>query len=112
MNNVAAYLAKQAQSQPQGLAVIAPKHGPADAAIHFDQSTFAELSRESDAVCHYFQANGLKRGDRVLLMVKPGLDLIRIVFALFKMGAVPVTIDPGMGLKGFLRCVQKVSPLF
>lgn len=112
VNNVAAYLAKQAQSQPQGLAVIAPKNGPADATIRFEQRSFAELSRESDAVCHYFQANGLKRGDRVLLMVKPGLDLIRIVFALFKMGAVPVTIDPGMGLKGFLRCVQKSQPTF
>ena len=46
----------------------------------------------------------------MLLMVKPGLDLIRIVFALFKIGAVPVVIDPGMGLGGFLRCVQHSRP--
>jgi acyl-CoA synthetase (AMP-forming)/AMP-acid ligase II len=43
-------------------------------------------------------------------MVKPGLDLIRIVFALFRMGAVPIVIDPGMGLKRFLRCVRHSQP--
>ena len=44
-------------------------------------------------------------------MVRPGLDLIRIVFALFKMGAVPIVIDPGMGLKKFLRCVRHSKPV-
>ena len=43
-------------------------------------------------------------------MVKPGLDLICIVFALFKIGAVPIVIDPGMGLRGFLRCVKHSKP--
>lgn len=112
MNNVSAYLAKQAESQPQGVAVIAPLKGPASKPIRCTQKTFAALAAESDAVCHAFSARGMRRGDRVLLMVKPGLDLIRIVFALFKMGAVPVTIDPGMGLKGFLRCVEKSQPQF
>ena len=43
-------------------------------------------------------------------MVKPGLDLILIVFALFRMGAVPIVIDPGMGLRSFLRCVKHSQP--
>jgi acyl-CoA synthetase (AMP-forming)/AMP-acid ligase II len=112
VNNVAAYLAQQADSQPEGVAVIAPLKGAPTAEIRFEQRTFAELNAESDAVCHYFTRQGMRRGDRVLLMVKPGLDLIRIVFALFKMGAVPVTIDPGMGLRGFLRCVQQSQPRY
>ena len=56
-----------------------------------------------DALMHQFLSSGLKRGTRVLLMVKPGLDLIQIVFALLKLGAVPVVIDPGMGLGRFLN---------
>lgn len=43
-------------------------------------------------------------------MVKPGLPLIEICFAFFKLGAVPVVIDPGMGLTGFLRCVKRTEP--
>jgi hypothetical protein len=34
-----------------------------------------------------------------------------VVFALFKMGAVPIVIDPGMGLKKFLRCVRHSKPM-
>ena len=33
-----------------------------------------------------------------------------MVFALFKVGAVPVLIDPGMGWRGFLRRVAEVEP--
>ena len=61
-------------------------------------------------MAHYLEAKGIGRGSRVLLMVRPGLDLIRIVFALFKIGAVPIVIDPGMGLKKFLRCVRHSRP--
>jgi acyl-coenzyme A synthetase/AMP-(fatty) acid ligase len=43
-------------------------------------------------------------------MVKQGLPLIAAVFALFKLGAVPIVIDPGMGRKSFLRCVARSRP--
>ena len=43
-------------------------------------------------------------------MVRPGLELIVLVFALFQLGAVPVVIDPGMGLKNFRACVARTRP--
>jgi acyl-CoA synthetase (AMP-forming)/AMP-acid ligase II len=43
-------------------------------------------------------------------MVKPGLSLVSVCFALFKVGAVPIVIDPGMGLKSFLKCVRRSQP--
>jgi acyl-CoA synthetase (AMP-forming)/AMP-acid ligase II len=43
-------------------------------------------------------------------MVRPGLPLIAAVFGLFALGAVPVIIDPGMGLKSFLACVARSRP--
>jgi len=43
-------------------------------------------------------------------MLRQGLPLIAAVFALFKLGAVPIVIDPGMGLKNFLRCVDRSRP--
>ena len=67
-----------------------------------------ELEQEASATAYYLADSGVQRGTRVLLMVKPGLDLIRIVFALFKIGAVPVVIDPGMGLGGFLHVVCNI----
>ena len=46
------------------------------------------------------------------LAVKPGLELVLIIFALFKLAAVPVVIDPGMGRKNFLTSVKRTGPEF
>ena len=108
--NVAYFLAEQAQRQPQCVAVRAPCGRAADGSICYQERSFAQLNAEACATAHYLTAKGVRRGSRVLLMVRPGLDLIRIVFALFRMGAVPVVIDPGMGLRQFLRCVRSAQP--
>ncbi len=44
------------------------------------------------------------------MLVRPGLELILLAFALFRIGAVPVIIDPGMGIRGFLGCVKQSQP--
>lgn len=72
--------------------------------------SFARLDRDSDACAAWLESLGVRPGMRVLLMVKPGLDLILCTFALFKLGAPPVAIDPGMGLKNFLKCVETTAP--
>ncbi|MEM1222610.1 MAG: fatty acid CoA ligase family protein [Verrucomicrobiota bacterium] len=110
ISNVAHFLAEQAIAQPDEPAVRAPFGKEKDGRIRYVEKTFAELEDQASATAHLFLAKGIQRGTRVLLMVKPGLDLIRIVFALFKLGSVPVVIDPGMGLKGFLRGVRHVKP--
>src|SRR6185295_9403250 len=71
---------------------------------------FAELDAEVAAWCERLTKAGVRRGDRVLVMVRQGLPLIAAVFALFKLGAVPVIIDPGMGRKNFLACVARSRP--
>ncbi len=39
-----------------------------------------------------------------------GLDFVALTFALFKLGAVPGLIDPGMGRANLLHCVGRVRP--
>jgi acyl-CoA synthetase (AMP-forming)/AMP-acid ligase II len=109
-HNVAHFLAEQAVRQPDAAAVRAPVGRAADGSIQYVARSFAELEADASAAAHYLNQIGVRRGTRVLLMVKPGLDLIRIVFALFKVGAVPIVIDPGMGLMRFLRCVRHSQP--
>ncbi|PXA04668.1 peptide synthase [Coraliomargarita sinensis] len=109
-HNVAHFLAAQARRQPDGPAVRAPDGREAEGSIKYISRSFAELEADASAVAHYLSELGVCRGTRVLLMVKPGLDLIRIVFALFKIGAVPIVIDPGMGLRRFLKCVRHSRP--
>jgi acyl-CoA synthetase (AMP-forming)/AMP-acid ligase II len=109
--NVARFLVSMAMAQPDHCAVRAPeKRRHAAAPLRYRSETFAELEASSNAVARALVAGGLQRGQRTLLMVKPGLDLIQICFALFKVGAIPVVIDPGMGLKNFLSCVRRTEP--
>lgn len=72
--------------------------------------SFRELDAEVDAWVARLAAKGVRRGDRVLVMVRQGLPLIAAAFALFKLGAVPVIIDPGMGRENFLACVARSRP--
>jgi len=110
--NVARFLPERARAQPTACAVRAPiGDDPAQPGrIAYTERNFAELDAEADAAARLFQARGIVRGTRVLVLVSPGLDLLRCVFALFKIGSVPVLIDPGMGLKNFLTCVRRSEP--
>jgi acyl-CoA synthetase (AMP-forming)/AMP-acid ligase II len=108
--NIARHLITMAASRPEGLALLVPRGRKSSGEIDYLSLTFAELATEVDAWRHDLQRRGVHRGDRVLVMVKPGLPLIALAFALFQLGAVPVIIDPGMGLKNFLGCVTSSRP--
>ena len=109
-HNVAHFLAQQASLLPDKPAVRLPACHDKSGLVTYAERSFLQLEQEASAVAQILSAKGIQRGTRVLLMVKPGLDLICIVFALFKIGAVPIVIDPGMGLRGFLRCVKHSKP--
>ena len=107
--NVASCLPRMAEKMPDKQAVIFSRRrypGGSFASFHL---TFSQLDKESSRYALGLQKMGIKKGQRVLLMVK-GPDFITLAFALFKMGAIPILIDPGMGLSGLLKCIKQVEP--
>ena len=108
--NIARHLPLMAARQPDQPAIKIPRGRTGDGRIDYLTLTFAELDAEVNAWVGRLSARGVQRGDRVLVMVKQGLPLIAAAFALFKLGAVPVIIDPGMGRKNFLGCVARSKP--
>ena len=72
--------------------------------------TFHQLDQDSDRLARGLERAGIGRGIRTILMVKPSLDFFIIIFALFKAGAVPVVVDPGMGLKRMISCLKESRP--
>jgi olefin beta-lactone synthetase len=99
-----------AAAQPAATALKVPRGRSAAGAIDYLSLDFAELRAETDAWCARLSSRGVRRGDRTLVMVRPGLPLIASAFALFKIGAVPIIVDPGMGLRNFLACVERSRP--
>ena len=108
--NIALTLSQQARQQPDQLAVICPQGRDLYGHVRYLQLSCRQLERESDQRAWALQRLGLRPGMRTVLMVPPGLDFFSLTFALFKLGAVPVLIDPGMGLRNIRNCLQQVQP--
>ena len=105
--NVATNLARMAVEQPYKMAVVCPSGKDKKGNTTYTHLTFRQLQRESDCLAHGLLASGIRRGTRTILMVKPGLEFFALTFALFKVGAVPVVVDPGMGVKRMLNCLSE-----
>jgi len=73
--------------------------------------TFQELDSLSDRIAHGLGDAGIGRGARTVLMVRPGPEFFALTFALFKLGAVPVLIDPGLGVKNLKACLVEAEPV-
>jgi len=108
--NIARHLGLMAAASPATPALKIPRGRTPAGDIDYLTLTFAELAAEVAAWQIRLTAAGIRPGDRTLLMVRQGLPLIAAAFALFALGAVPVVIDPGMGLKNFLACVARSRP--
>jgi acyl-CoA synthetase (AMP-forming)/AMP-acid ligase II len=52
---------------------------------------------------------GIGKGTKTVLMLRPGPDLFAVLFALLKLGAVPVVVDPGMGVRRMLHCYRSAG---
>ena len=109
--NIAARLARQALLQPNQVAIAAPA-GPyrAGTVRPYRQLTFSQLELHTSSLAAGLQALGIQPGMRIVLAVRFGMDFISLVFALLKTGAVVVLVDPGMGRKNLISCLEQSEP--
>src|SRR5215467_3961393 len=108
--NIAAALVTMAEAQPQTLALAQPFGRDRHERIRYRHYTYRELNAESDALARGLEHIGIRRGVRTVLMVTPSLEFFTLTFALFKVGAVLVLIDPGMGTKNLGVCLAEARP--
>ncbi|MFK5926020.1 MAG: fatty acid CoA ligase family protein [Desulfuromusa sp.] len=108
--NIAAHLPAMAAKQPATAAVHFPYKRNKNNQPLYQSLTYAELDQKSNRIAVALESIGIGRGVRTVLMVKPSLDFFALTFALFKVGAVPVLIDPGMGIKNLKTCLAEAEP--
>ncbi len=101
--NIGAALRERAEELGDAIALVEAATGKT--------LSFRELNRRADAFAWSLQQKGVRPGERVMLMVRPSADFIGLSFALFKLGAVVLLIDPGMGYANLRRCIAGVKPL-
>ena len=105
--NVAHYLRTMARVQPYRRAVVYPAGHDHNGRVAYSHLTFRQLDRESDCFAHGLMKAGVTKGTRTIVMLKPSLEFFALTFAMFKVGAVPVMVDPGMGVRRMLSCLSE-----
>jgi acyl-CoA synthetase (AMP-forming)/AMP-acid ligase II len=108
--NVAVHLRQMAHKQPHKRAVVVSHRRDRHGRVAYAHLTFQQLELESDRLAFGLERAGISRGTRTILMVRPGLDFFALVFAIFKIGAIPVVVDPGMGVRRMVECFKETRP--
>ena len=94
LENITVYLSRNSEKYPDKPAMLHPR-----------LLSFEELNREVDYYAAGLKASGIHRGTHTILLVSAGPEFFILCFALFRIGAVPVMIDPGMGTRAMARAL-------
>lgn len=72
--------------------------------------SFSGLDSEISLLADGLSSAGIKPGLHVALMVPPSIEFVTLTFALFRVGAVIVLIDPGIGPANMRTCLEESRP--
>ncbi|MFZ9310714.1 MAG: fatty acid CoA ligase family protein [Arenimonas sp.] len=111
LTNIADILPLRAEQLGDRPAIRCPgSKGPDGFARYDEVISYADLDRRSHLLALGFQAYGIGRGQRAVVMLKPSIDFFLVMFALFKAGAVPVLVDPGIARSALKQCLREAEP--
>jgi acyl-coenzyme A synthetase/AMP-(fatty) acid ligase/pimeloyl-ACP methyl ester carboxylesterase len=99
-----AALDERATADPDGLALAEPADGG------WRRVSWGLLARNVDLLARGLAARGVRRGDRVAVLITPGADLLGVVYACWRIGASVVVTDAGLGAQGIVRALRGAAP--
>ncbi len=73
-------------------------------------TSFRDLSARVEALAAGLSGVHVKPGDRVALLIRPGLDLTTAVYACWRVGASIVVADAGLGLRRMVDALRSADP--
>ncbi|MEW6710760.1 MAG: fatty acid CoA ligase family protein, partial [Candidatus Riflebacteria bacterium] len=108
--NMAEFIRHYAGITPHKRAIAVPTGRDRAGRVAYTHLTFKQLEEETNRYACGLRKIGIKRGTKTVVMIKPGIDLFVTFFALSKLGAVMVMIDPGMGILNLRKCIGEAEP--
>ncbi len=101
-------LAEFAKNSPLEGAVIEPLI--LGDSVRYGHTSYEDLITRIYQYQRGFSKLGMKSGDKVLMLVPPGVSFLTLSYAVMANGAVPVFMDPGMGREKLFRCIKDLCP--
>ena len=109
--NIASVLPRMAAERGEQIAMRCPGSCGIDGFARYDLAlSYRDLDNRSDAIAAGLRAFGISRGTRTVVMVRPSPEFFLLMFALFKLGAVPVLVDPGIDKRALKQCLDEAKP--
>ncbi len=108
--NIADRLRISAALVPNQRAVVFPETRDRVRRVAWTHVTFQQLDAEVDAIARGLIELGVRPEHRIVLMVRPSIEFIALTFGIMRAGACCTLIDPGMGKRSVLRCLDTVNP--
>jgi len=111
--NIASFVVERAKETPDAPAVSYPVGRGRDGTtrrtryLHY---SYRQLDLESDRIARGLDALGIGRGVRTALLVRPSLEFFALTLAIFRLGAVPIVVDPGIGARSLKTCLDQAEP--
>ena len=88
INNISEYLTLHAGLSPARPALLYP-----------EKITYSDMEEKVNRYSFGLGNSGIRAGTISLVLVPAGTDFFILIFALLRIGAIPVMIDPGMGIR-------------
>lgn len=72
--------------------------------------TIGQLLQSAGKIAQALQKKGVRAGDKVIILVKPGVEFLEIMYANMMVGTLVSIIDPEMGRENFLNKLKQFGP--
>ena len=107
--NIVDLIQEQNKTTPDKKAVVFP-YKYKNNHYKYKYLSYFQLEQKSNLLARKLQKKKIMKGHKVLVFIKPSLEFSVIIFALFKIGAIPIFLDPGIGIKNVLNAIKKAKP--
>ena len=102
--NIAEILCRRAATQPDAIAFL-DVHDGRDRAL-----SFADLDLQSGRAAALLQSAGVQTGDAILIFHRMSAELYAVLIGAFRLGAIPMFLDPSAGRDHIERCCRLWPP--
>ncbi|MBF0450652.1 MAG: AMP-binding protein [Candidatus Magnetomorum sp.] len=108
--NISRHIVDLAKTSPYKKAVICLSGRDANGKMAYSHLTYRQFNQQSDDIARGLQRSGVVRGTKTALQMTPGVEWFTVAYALLKIGAVPVLIQPSLGFRHMAQCIKAVEP--
>ena len=109
-SNIAFHLSRMAEQQPNLTAIAWPNKKDGSDSFSYQEISYADLEAYSNRLVAGLKNYGIVKRTKTIVMVSPSLEFFGLIFALFKIGAIPIMLDPGMGRRNLKKCIENAGP--